>query len=93
MQNFSKIKPRFWVLLLTILGVTFAVAYSSQQKYIERQQEKLASLYDSQAELIEQNAILQRKIDFTFTDEYLEREARNRLDMLKEGEILYETNE
>lgn len=93
MQNFSKIKPRFWFLLLAVLGVTFAVAYSSQQQYIRRQQEKLQSLYDQQTILAEQNAVLQRKIDFTYTDEYIEREARKRLDLIKEDEILYVTTE
>ena len=36
---------------------------------------------------------LQRKIDFTYTDEYIEREARSRLGLVKEGEILYETTD
>ena len=93
MQNFRKIKPRFWVLLLSVLATVFTVAYSSQQRYISSQQERIAALNEQKTALAEENAVLQRKIDFTYTDEYIEREARSRLGLVKEGEILYETTD
>jgi len=92
-RNFRSVKPRFWVLLLTILAVTCILAYSSQQRFIRRQQETLAALIEERTALAEENAVLQRKIDFTYTDEYIEREARSKLGLLKEGEILFESND
>ncbi|MBQ2957992.1 MAG: septum formation initiator family protein [Clostridia bacterium] len=93
MQNFRKIKPRFWVILLSVLAVVFTAAYSSQQRYINSQRERIAALNEQKTALAEENAVLQRKIDFTYTDEYIEREARSRLGLIKEGEILYETTD
>ena len=37
--------------------------------------------------------VLQRRIDFTYTDEFIEREARSKLGLIKEDEILFETND
>ncbi len=92
-RNFRTVKPRFWVLLLAVLAITCTVAYASQQQYIRRQQETLASLIAERDALAEENAVLQRKIDFTYTDEYIEREARSKLGLIKDGEILFESND
>jgi len=92
-RNTRVIKPRFWLLVIIVLAVTCGVVYSSQQKYLTQQQELIAALRAEQQAVAEENAILQRKIDFTFTDEFIEREARSRLGLVKEDEILFETND
>ena len=92
-RNFSTVKPRFWVMLFTVVGLTFTIVYISQQRYINRQQDLIAELKAERAAIIEDNAALQRKIDFTYTDEYIEREARSKLGLIKEGEILFESND
>lgn len=92
-RNFRVIKPRFWLLVIAMLTATCAIVYASQQKYIVQQRELIASLKSEQQTIAEENAVLQRKIDFTYTDEYIEREARNKLGLIKENEILFETND
>ena len=92
-RNTRVIKPRFWLLVIIVFAVTCGVVYSSQQKYLTQQQELIAALRAEQQAVAEENAILQRKIDFTFTDEFIEREARSRLGLVKEDEILFETND
>ena len=92
-RNFRTVKPRFWALILTVLGIICTIAYVSQQKYIRRQEEMIAALIEERTALAEENAVLQRKIDFTYTDEYIEREARSKLGLIKEGEVLFESND
>ena len=92
-RNTRTIKPRFWLLVIFVLTATFSAVYVSQQRYIAQQKELVASLKAEQQAVAEENAILQRKIDFTYTDEFIEREARSRLGLVKEDEILFETND
>ena len=92
-RNFRTVKPRFWLLLISVLIIACAAIYSTQQQYINRQQETLNALRAELEQIAEENAALQRKIDFTYTDEYIEREARSKLGLVKEGEILFESND
>jgi len=92
-RNFRTVKPRFWLLLIGVLIIVCTAVYSSQQQYINRQQEMLEALKAERQQVAEENAALQRKIDFTYTDEYIEREARSKLGLVKEGEILFESND
>lgn len=92
-RSFRVVKPRFWLLVIGVLILTCGAVYASQQRFITQQREMIASLKAEQQALSEENAILQRKIDFTYTDEYIEREARSKLGLIKEDEILFETND
>ncbi len=92
-RRFRTVKPRFWVLLLAALAVVCVVAYTSQQSYIRRQRETIAALEAERLRIAEENAVLQRKIEFTYTDEYIEREARSKLGLIKDGETLFESND
>ena len=92
-KHFRSVKPRFWALLLSLLAVTCTVVYASQRKYMLQQADTLAALEAERASLYDENAVLQRKIDFTYTDEFIEREARSKLGLIKEGETLFESND
>ena len=92
-KNFRFVKPRFWVFLLGALAITCTVVYASQRRYMDRQADTIAALEAERASLFDENAALQRKIDFTYTDEFIEREARSKLGLVKEGEILFESND
>ena len=92
-RRFSTVKPRFWLLLLAALSVVCVIAYAAQQDYIRRQRDTIAVLEAERLKIAEENAVLQRKIDFTYTDEYIEREARSKLGLIKDGETLFESND
>lgn len=92
-RNFRTVKPRFWVLVIGLLAIGCTIAYSAQQRYIRQQNEMIASLIAERQRIAEENATIQRKIDFTYTEEYIEREARSNLGLIKEGEILFESND
>ena len=92
-KHFRFVKPRFWVLLLGLLTLTCTLVYSAQRRYMEQQASSIAALEAERTSLLDENAVLQRKIDFTYTDEFIEREARSKLGLIKEDEILFETND
>lgn len=92
-KNFRSVKSRFWVLLFGLLAVTCTIVYFSQRSYMAQQAETIAALSAERTGLLDENAILQRKIDFTYTDEFIEREARSKLGLIKEDEILFESND
>lgn len=87
------IKPRFWALLLGLLALTCTAVYGSQRRYMAQQSDTIAALEAELTSLLDENAVLQRKIDFTYTDEFIEREARSKLGLIKEDEILFETTD
>ncbi len=92
-RSFRTVKPRFWLLLLAVIALTCTAVYASQQSYISRQREMIAELEAERTRLVEENADLQHQIDFTYTDEFIEREARSKLGLIKDGEILFESND
>ena len=92
-KSFRTVKPRFWVLLLGILAITCTAVYTSQRRYMAQQAETIAALEAERQSILDETIILQRKIDFTYTDEFIEREARGKLGLIKEGEILFESND
>lgn len=92
-KNFRTVQPRFWVLLLGVLAITCTAVYASQRRYMAQQAETIAALEAERTSLFDGNAVLQRRIDFTYTDEFIEREARSKLGLVKEDEILFESND
>lgn len=92
-QGYRQVKPRFWGWLFTLFFVAALAVYCAQQRYMSRQQALLDELNAQKATLTAENEELQRKIDFTYTDEYIEREARSKLGLIREDEILFESND
>ena len=91
-RNFDTVKPRFWVFLGAVLLIAAVVLYASQQRYIAGQDETIQALEAQRDELIALNAQLQEEIDFTYTDQYIEREAR-KLGLIRPDEVLFQSND
>lgn len=83
------VKPRFWVILMAALTMVFGCVYISQGQYIQRQEDRIAQLRQESAQLLYENQMLERKIAFSKTDEYVERVAHNQLGLLREDEIRF----
>ena len=92
-QGYRRVRPRFWGWLFAALFVAVLAVYCAQQRYMNRQQALIDELSAQKALLTAENEELQRKIDFTYTDEYIEREARSKLGLIREDEILFESND
>ena len=92
-QGYRRVRPRFWGWLFVLFFAAVITVYCAQQRYMNRQQALIDELNAQKAILIAENEELQRKIDFTYTDEYIEREARSKLGLIREDEILFESND
>ena len=89
---FQTVRPRFWVFFFAGLLCALIALYAVQQNYIRRQEETIASLGSEYAALQEASAALEEKINYTYTDEYIEREARGKLGLIYEDETLYQSS-
>ena len=92
-HGYRRVRPRFWGWLFAAFFVAVLAVYCAQQRYMNRQQALIDELSAQKALLTAENEELQRKIDFTYTDEYIEREARSKLGLIREDEILFESND
>ena len=83
------VKPRFWLLMIAVMAIVFCGVYISQGQYLASQADSVRALEEKKAQGLDENAALQRKIDFTKTSEYVERVARDQLGLLKKNEVRY----
>ena len=89
MSRKRNVKPRFYLILMTVLLAVFLGVYFSQNGFMNQRVAQIEQL-ESQRKLAEQqNAELERKISFAKTDEYVKRVAREELGLLQPGEIRY----
>ena len=86
------VRPRFWALLTLTFMLVLALVLISQNDYIRRQDEAIRELEDQREALLRGNEKLKSQIDYTYTDEYIIREAREKLGLLQSDEILFESN-
>ena len=91
-QYFKTVRPRFWILFFSGLLIVLIALYAAQQNYIDRQNETIAQLTGEYAALREASAALEDEISYTYTDAYIEREARGKLGLIHEGETLYQSS-
>lgn len=91
-QRRISIRPRFWlfviVLMLLCFGISCAVA---QLRYVQAS-DRLSLLNEEKVALMDQVSVLTAQLDYVRTDAYVERVARDELNMLRPGEIRYVSN-
>ncbi|MDO4547378.1 MAG: septum formation initiator family protein [Clostridia bacterium] len=91
MRTRVNVKPRFWVYVIIVTLLVFGIIFVIQGNTMSGQYRQIASLEAQRIEMLEQNEVLLERIDFSQTEEYIERYARSELGMLKEGEIRFVT--
>lgn len=89
---FQTIRPRFWVIFFAGLLAVLIGTYIMLESFAAQQNETLAALNSEYAALREASAELEEKINYTYTDEYIEREARSKLGLIREGETLFQSS-
>lgn len=77
-------------LIILVLSVIFVVSFVRQEKAIKRIQEDIQAKQEQLQELQEKNERLQEENLKAQSDEYLEKLARERLNMVKNGETSVE---
>lgn len=85
----SKNFTRFILGLFLVVAAYFAYTMFTQQQLIDQQNTQKAQLETQLAHLQGSNESLQRQIESTTTDAYIEDVAREKLGWVKPGEILF----
>lgn len=87
--RFFRMPPVYWTLILAALIALFAAGWISQNQYLADNSAEVAALTAERDSLQEEVLSLQRKIDFSKTDEFIEREARRTRNLIMPGETLF----
>ena len=77
------------VLAFTAIIATLALQWVEQEKILNRQQERKAALEQQHQQLIKQINDINREIDLSDSPSYIEHYLREKLGMIREGEIMY----
>jgi len=83
------LKPRVKVFILFLIIGYFSVVFFKQELKIREQYDRADELRQQIAEVQEKNKELERLIQYTQSDEYIEKVARERLGWVKQGEIKF----
>lgn len=87
-----RISPRFWVLIIVVMIVAFGASFALAQHSLREGSIALAEAKQERDALRDEVLDLEAQLEFTQTDEYVIRVARDELDMLMPGEIRYISN-
>lgn len=74
--------------IIILLFVVFIISFIRQELTMKRIQQDIVTSQEELQNLKDKNMKLQAELDSTPTDEYLEKLARERLGMVKEGEVV-----
>lgn len=83
------LKPRVKIFLLFLIIGYFSVVFIKQEFKIREQYNEANALKQQIMEVREKNQELERLIQYTQSDEYIEKVARERLGWVKDGEIKF----
>jgi len=84
----SKLSLIFLVFWIVIIGLSFMLITGQITEYNQLRAE-VEQLYGQKVQIRAQNEDLQLQIDFFNSDVYIERQARNRLRMVRPDEIFF----
>ncbi|HHW71049.1 MAG TPA: septum formation initiator family protein [Clostridiales bacterium] len=83
------IKPRIKVVVMLFIFVYLATIFVKQE-FILREQNKETCKLETQIEQVrEENSDLERQIEYTQSESYIERMAREKLGWVREGEKVF----
>ena len=92
MQRRRSVKPRFWGFLIVFMLLCFTMSGAVAQMHYNRASQRVQSLSAERLELINQISLLNSQLNYVQTDDYIERIARDELNMIMPGEIRYVSN-
>lgn len=89
MQRRIHPRPRFYVFIIVLMLFCFAVSGAVSQLHYNRVERRVGSLSNEWLALSERVNMLNEQLDYVRTDAYVERIARDELNMIMPGEIRY----
>ena len=93
MQRRVSVRPRFWVFLIAAMLLCFSASCAVAQIHYSRNAEHLNALMTEKLALDQQVKSLSNRLNYVRTDAYIERVARDELNLIMPGEIRYVSNQ
>lgn len=84
-----RVKPRFWLILMALMLLVFFGLTSSQDELIAQQAAVIEELNMTKDTMEVEIASAQRRLEFSKSDDYIERIARSQLGLVMPDEVLY----
>lgn len=88
-RSARRVKPRFWLILMVLMLSVYIVLTSSQRDLIEQQAAVIDELTLTKETMEVEIASAQRRLEFSKSDDYIERIARSELGLVMPDEVLY----
>lgn len=92
MRRSTSITSRFYLFLIVFLLISFGASFAVAQAHYVKASDRLAGLTSEKVALTNRVNELSARLDYVRTDAYIERVARDELNMIMPGEIRYVSN-
>lgn len=92
LQRRISIKPRFYGFILLLMLLCFMASFAVAQLHYHRAAQRVNALSQDRVDLAARVSRLSAQLDYVRTDDYIERIARDELNMIMPGEIRYVSN-
>ena len=92
LQRRVRVKPRFWVFIIVVMLICFGTSYAVTQLRYGQVTQHVNALSREKVGLIDRITELSSELSYVRTDDYVERIARDELNMIRPGEIRYVSN-
>ena len=92
MQRKINVRPRFWVFVIVVMLICFGTSYAVTQLRYGQVVDHVNALNREKVGLIDRISELSTQLNYVRTDDYVERVARDELNMIRPGEIRYVSN-
>ena len=92
MQRRISIRPRFWVFVIAVMLLCFSASCAVAQIRYSQNADLLDALITEKLALDQQVKTLTSRLNYVRTDAYVERVARDELNLIMPGEIRYVSN-
>ena len=91
-QRRISIRPRFWIFVIVVMLICFGTSYAVTQLRYGQVTDHVNALSREKVGLIDRISELSSQLSYVRTDDYVERIARDELNMIRPGEIRYVSN-
>ena len=92
MQRRVNVKPRFYIFILALMILCFTASFAVAQVHYSRMAAQVDHLTLERLALSNRITELNARLNYVRTDDYIERVARDELNMIMPGEIRYVSN-
>ena len=92
LQRRISVRPRFWIFVIVLMLICFSASYAVTQMRYGQIIDHVSALTREKVNLMDRVNELSGQLNYVRTDDYVERIARDELNMIRPGEIRYVSN-